>query len=519
MKLYQFDILIFESIQCNEIYIINYSEYYLSKLCDAFPVLEYIAGGWDDVPYRQGVHEFRGHRIRITNYENVERVPQSAILLIIDPYPYARFKLVSSKQEISERFSKIYFFADKETTYYLSYIEKYKNDALENIIVFRSGPGASRNVPGIDFGDNARALFEYMLREGYDNEYTLVWLVRDPAKYIEKYEGRNVRFFPYTASETDNVSIREKYYYYLCHAKFIFFTNSGVFSSHARADQVRVQLWHGCGFKNIRSVRIGRDEYKYEYMIVTSKLYAKLHELDFGLRSDQLLVTGYPKDDLLFYPISGWPQKFNIHKAKKYIFWLPTWRTTALSGEWQGEIVNKETGLPIIDTMGKLEEINEFLCAKDIVLVIKLHPWQETTVLPELNLSNVVVLKNELLAKEDVQINELLGHADALISDYSSVAVDYTLLDRPIGFTLDDIGVYKDRRGFLWENIHDWLPGMEIFSVRDFMEFIFSVFDGTDPFREKRRQLDKMFHDFSDARSSSRVLEMLGIKHGNIEVF
>ena len=51
--------------------------------------------------------------------------------------------------------------------------------------------------------------------------------------------------------------------------------------------------------------------------------------------------------------------------------------------------------------------------------------------------SNIVILSNEQLYHMDIQTNEILMHADALISDYSSVAVDYLLLDRPIAFTLD----------------------------------------------------------------------------------
>ena len=55
-------------------------------------------------------------------------------------------------------------------------------------------------------------------------------------------------------------------------------------------------------------------------------------------------------------------------------------------------------------------------------------------------------MTNDDLVDAGLEINQILGHADALISDYSSAAVDYLVLDRPEAFTLDDVEVYEKRR-------------------------------------------------------------------------
>lgn len=493
------------------IYIVNYSEYYITELCDNFPVLERIVGGWDDVSYRRGEHEFRGHRICISNYDDVGDIPQGAILLILDSYPEARFRWLQDRGGILDCFAKVFFFGGMEMEIDLAYRSVYKDVPLKDIILFRSGAGASNYVHGGDFDDNALALFEYMLSEGYDEKYELVWLVRNPKEYKEMYVGRRVKFLPYDGAVTDDVRLRDEYYEALCLSKYIFFTNSAVFCRNARKDQVRVQLWHGCGFKTFSNARIGRDEYKYEYMTVISNLYAKLHEKDFGLRPDQLLVTGYPRDDSLYHPLGGWQERFSIPHASKYIFWLPTWRTTKMGGQLQGEIINYATGLPVIKSQDMLSKLNEFLKKRGIILVLKLHPWQDRSMLGQVAMSNMVVLENEALAKEHVNINYILGHADALISDYSSVAVDYTLLDRPIAFTVDDEEEYGKDRGFLWEDIRAWLPGSEISSLEDFLGFVDDVAGDRDVCREKRHRLDKQFHAFADDRNSARVIAALGI--------
>ena len=493
------------------IYLINYSEYYLAELCDNFPVIDNISGGWDDVPYRQGTHEFREHQICISNYDEIGDISQGAVLLILDSYPDARFRWLQEKGNFLEHFTKVFFFGGMEMETDLVYRDKYKDVPLKNMIIFRSGAGASRYIPGSDFGDNSRALFDYMLAEGYDKKYELVWFVKNPEIYRNRYAGRNVRFLPYDAATTKDIRLRDEYYETLCLAKYIFFTNSAVFCRNARKDQVRVQLWHGCGFKSLRHTRIGRDDYKYEYMTVTSNLYARLHEDDFGLKPEQLLVTGYPKDDLLYHPLPGWQEMFHIPKASKYIFWLPTWRTTKLGGEWQGEIVNDATGLPVLESMEMLKKLNDLLLECDIVLLVKIHPWQDRSMLGDVSMSHIVVLENDALAEVDVQVSEILGHADALISDYSSVAVDYALLDRPIAFTVDDEKAYADNRGFLWEDIRAWLPGGEIASFEDFLVFVKDVATGKDICREKRRSLNARFHNFTDDKNAARVIEVLGI--------
>ena len=128
-----------------------------------------------------------------------------------------------------------------------------------------------------------------------------------------------------------------------------------------------------------------------------------------------------------------------------------------------------------------------------------------------MDLSNIIMIDNDKLFEQDIQINELLADADALISDYSSAAVDYLLLDRPMAFTLDDVKEYEDSRGFVFDNIREWLPGMEIYSFEDFCAFITSVVENQDITAKKRRNLKEKMHKFSDDQSCRRIIEMLNI--------
>ena len=94
-------------------------------------------------------------------------------------------------------------------------------------------------------------------------------------------------------------------------------------------------------------------------------------------------------------------------------------------------------------------------------------------------------------------------------------AVDYLLLDRPIGFTLEDMEEYGESRGFVFDNIREWLPGAQLFSFQDLCGFVRDVGQGLDPEREKRQKLRTVMHDYGDDQSCRRIVEALGIVKGD----
>ena len=111
----------------------------------------------------------------------------------------------------------------------------------------------------------------------------------------------------------------------------------------------------------------------------------------------------------------------------------------------------------------------------------------------------------------DIPVNRVLGKADALISDYSSAAIDYLILDRPIGFLLEDVEEYGTSRSFVFDPVRDWLPGEELFDFNDFLRLVAEIASGIDSSREKRQRLRKCLHEFNDDRSCERLVKYLGI--------
>lgn len=511
MRLQQLNAENAEYLKGRKIYCVGKTESYIKELCDIYQVRDNIIGVVDGKVRNRSGNCMVDEQIPVKDVAWLTGEDLSGKALVItDDYYLEKFQLISESVGTKWSDMTVYYFANKETEYELGYRDLYRDTPLKDIIVFRSGPHASSYVKGMDFADNARALFEYMLQKGYNEKYELVWLVKNPDEFVSYDNVPNVKFLSYDWSVTDNKEHRDEYYHALCLAKYIFFTDAYGFARNCRQDQIRVQLWHGCGFKT--RVNFVRCEKRYEYTTVISDVYSKIHQEIYGLREDQVLVTGYAKQDWLFHPDMEWQKKLDIPTASKYIFWLPTFRTAKEQLQTLNEYeLAGQTGLPVVHTYEMLERLDALLGSYDAVLLIKLHPFQDREKIGKIDMKNIILLDNGQLAEKDIQINRLLGHAAALISDYSSAAVDYMLLDRPIAFTLDDVEEYKKSRGFVFENIKDWLPGAEIFAFDDMHDFIEEVCSGVDATKDKRRELIAAMHKYCDDGSCRRIVETLRI--------
>lgn len=382
---------------------------------------------------------------------------------------------------------------------------------IQDKIAFRSGFGTY--VEGMDYNDNARALFEYLLEQGANRRYSMVWFLHDPEAFPELKEMENVSLVSY---EWENSPRREEYsayFHHLCTARYLFTTDTSFWMRYCREGQIRVNLWHGCGFKNRKVWKTGSMEESYEFMTVTSPLYARIHERLYGLRPEQLLVTGLAKEDWLFRPVEeSLPELFGVPEASRYVFWLPTFR---MAREEMGHLseyrLPSETGLPIVRDASMARELDSLLKELDMCLMVKLHPVQDSRSIAHWDLDRLCVMEHREIAAKNLPINRLLAKADALISDYSSVAVDYMLLDRPIGFLLEDEEEYGRSRGFVFDDLQAYLPGAQIASFEGMKEFLREIRMGVDSSREKRRRLLPILHAHGDGNNCRRIAEALGL--------
>ncbi len=498
-------------VKDRQIWFVRYYADYLEEIYSKYPELPFPVGVIEPEKDKQGVHIFRGHEIEVKGTDALKTLSNDAVLIITTGYFQEEFDNLLKEDMTCAVKETIYYYANRDTEYYEGYLNKYADEPLKNIIVFRSGMGTQEHIAGMDFTENSRALFEYLVAKGFNDRYEMVWLVKFPENYREVAERfRNVRFVSYDWAVSDIPEERDCYYRVICQARFFFFTHGCGFCRLARPGQMRVQLWHGCGFKTVNNHTPFRK--RYEYTTVISDLYADIHMAEFGLDSEQMLVTGYAKEDWLFHPASDWKARLNVAIASKYIFWLPTFRVAKDVVSYMNASNSKcGINLPLIESVTQLNKLNEILAERDTIVIVKMHPLQKEYDLAEFTFSNILFISNERLSLAGLHINEILGDADALLSDYSSAAVDYLLLDRPLGFVLDDLEEYRNKRGFVLNPIEDWLPGAKIKTFNDLLDFVEMVCDGQDEDLLLRRKITSKLHKYHDDSSCKRITEALNI--------
>ena len=106
----------------------------------------------------------------------------------------------------------------------------------------------------------------------------------------------------------------------------------------------------------------------------------------------------------------------------------------------------------------------------------------------------------------NLDLHELISVSDGLISDISSVIIDYILKKKPLGLTVDSIKTFN--RGFIDElNLLNNLNYYRIKNIKDFHTFFNKVRNN------EIRQIDrkKIFYSQNAINSSKKITEYFKI--------
>lgn len=328
-----------------------------------------------------------------------------------------------------------------------------------NKIVFNSYP---------DFSDNAFAFFLYVAK--LKKPFEIIWLVDKPDQ--ETIYRKMASDYGITSSYrvVKKNSISGLFHYIT--SKYVFFTHGLYTGVIIPKKHIIVNLWHGMPLKKI-GLLDGKPKSlvpRSSFAIATSTLYQKVIADSFGLAIEKVLIVGQPRNDLLLTKTNSLA-KLGINKIKynHIIMWMPTYRKSRI-GDIRNDGGNFEesTGLTIDD----LFQINETLEQENSLLIIKLHPMDTLSADIFTGYNNFYVIDNSFLEKNSCQLYDILSHADSLITDFSSVYIDFMLTDRPIGFMVYDFEQYSQNRGFVFDRAIHYLPGIIIKDGKGLSDFI-----------------------------------------------
>ena len=366
---------------------------------------------------------------------------------------------------------------------FYSVLRYFCRQADPGVILFESKP---------DFSDNARVLFSYM-HENMPGKYRIIWLVEDPPKYAA-YAGETVTFIRRTTRYSERYTLQATLAAW--RAGTIFFTHSLYQIFYKPQGQCWINLWHGCGYKAAKGQS---DHIRFDYCLVPGKLFIESKAAFFSCEKEKILTLGYPRYDLLLSSCDRAARFLEKKKeqagAEQAIIWMPTYRKPEDTRFWEN-IELGCYGLPFISDRRRMDQLDAWCRQRHILLLIK-HHMMETEVIEE-QLSCVQFIQDTDLEKAGIQLYELLEQTDALMTDYSSVAVDYMLCDRPIAFLLEDYEAYRENRGFVFDDPLQYMPGYHIRRLEELLTFLDDVAGKSDPYRNERNSLMSLMHNRTD---------------------
>ena len=260
---------------------------------------------------------------------------------------------------------------------------------------------------------------------------------------------------------------------------------------YRKPDQFRLRLWHGCGYKD-------RDSYdkvnirKFDVALVPGKLFVKPKAYYWNVEETYILPIGYPRYNWLMSKDVRAEKFINSLKNNsntKVVIWMPTFRK-----DKEGKLNDCAdiTQFPLVADKMQWMELDHICKERNVILLVKLHRLQPDYNIPFGDFANIKKVNDDTFEKANVQMYKFLAFTDALISDYSSVAVDYLIVDRPIAFALQDYDEYKRMRGFVFDEPRDYMPGHHLYSLDDLKNFLSDVSAGVDPYKSKRLQMRDM---------------------------
>ena len=225
--------------------------------------------------------------------------------------------------------------------------------------------------------------------------------------------------------------------------------------------------------------------------ISTSKIYQDIISKSFDLSLENVLITGQPRCDLLFKKVNL-SQIFSLPSdLDKLILWLPTYRSSIV-GDKRVDGNFKES-LPVLSDED-LFTLNSHLKSQNYYLIIKLHVMDILNEVDFKQYSNIRVVTNYEFISLNISLYELLGNIDLLLTDFSSVYIDFLLTLKPVGFLFNDLDNYKSSRGFVFENYKEFMPGVKMNNLNSLLSFLDDVFHN-DVYEEKRFKLQNILHD------------------------
>ena len=325
----------------------------------------------------------------------------------------------------------------------------------------------------------------------------------------EALKNENVKVYKFLG-ETNSVKTLLNRYYHIATAEVVFLEDyyKPIYGLNFRKETKVVQLWHACGaFKKFAFAALGSDDSNslefesaahnmYTQVCVSAENLVPIYADSFNIDKHNIIPVGVPRTDYLFNDDKKSSIKNKV--LKKYpdlrntinIVYAPTFRGSSA--------VRYRFNLNLDWAM-----ISSTL-PPNYKLIIKLHPVVKEVYPP---IPDFVKDKVVLMPSSE-SIDDLMVFCDCLITDYSSVIFEYSLLAKPLILFPYDIESYFDERGFYYA-YEEYAYGDMAYNTFELIQAIKNAKFKYSDFELKRKLFIKQFMSNCDGRSTKRLLKIV----------
>lgn len=349
---------------------------------------------------------------------------------------------------------------------------------------------------GRQYSDSPRAIYEYM--KEHHPDYRLVWCA--DRRHLDNFEGKDIEY-------VKNLSL--KWLFLMPRAKY-WVSNSRLPQWLPKSSRTTyLQTWHGTPLKKLgldmdevlmpgTDTETYKKEFIYEsskwdYLISPNAYSTEIFRRAFGFKK-YMIESGYPRNDILVHQhseafLEQLKKDAGIPQGKKVILYAPTWR----DNEYHHAGAYKFTCQLDLDAMQKAY-------GEEYVILLRLH----YLVAENLDLSKYEGFVYDLSHYEDIRNLYLIS--DMLITDYSSVFFDFSILEKPMFFYVYDIESYRDQlRGFYFD-FETHAPGPLLKTTAEVIDSIRSIEEnGFTP----NQSFKETFTKWEDGEASKRVVKTI----------
>jgi CDP-glycerol glycerophosphotransferase (TagB/SpsB family) len=293
-------------------------------------------------------------------------------------------------------------------------------------------------------------------------------------------------------------------------ASHVFYTHGALFNYAPPKRKLVVNLWHGMPVKKIWRGVPGSQLPLSTFLISTSRFFSDVLMQASGFGPERLLTTGLPRNDFLTSERSESTSVVARLRgdADRLIVFLPTYRSSARGFLTEdGTETHTLLGLNAADA----QRLHAWLRNNRCKLIVKPHPMSINAGKAFEDDAQWAMIDEQVLFRDGLGLYEVLAQADLLVTDVSSVYVDFLVTEKPQILYFPDMEKYEKTRGLLLHPLTDYAPGP---ITRDFNELEASLdmwISGDDAWRQQRTRLRNLMVPKTPRSAAESLLAALGI--------